>query len=211
MDDKLKGFLKQIKENESIVSMFFGGLVVVVVAVLLFNYYKTSKELTSVNDESAATISTGIIDTNDNEAARSANENIIPQGLPIKHTVEKGEYLWSIAQKYYNSGFNWVDIAKENNIKDGDKIAVGQEITIPQVRVRVPLNKSLVSNQGTTIKTQQAFSGSVYKVQKGDSLWTIAVKSYADGYKWPEILASNKNLIKEASVIEIGWELQIPR
>ena len=37
---KLKNFLKKIKLNEGTISMILGALVVIVVGVLIFNYFK---------------------------------------------------------------------------------------------------------------------------------------------------------------------------
>jgi len=48
----------------------------------------------------------------------------------------------------------------------------------------------------------------VYEVKKGDSLWSIAVDKYKDGYAWTKIASENK--LKNASVIEIGQKLVLP-
>jgi len=47
-------------------------------------------------------------------------------------------------------------------------------------------------------------------VKSGDNLWTIAKKYYGDGSKCNIIFNANKDKIKNASSITIGWKLNIP-
>ena len=50
--------------------------------------------------------------------------------MATKHTVKKGESLWSIAQKYYGDGKQFIRIKEANNLKK-DTIVTGQVLTIP--------------------------------------------------------------------------------
>jgi nucleoid-associated protein YgaU len=45
-------------------------------------------------------------------------------------------------------------------------------------------------------------------VEKNDSLWKIAVRTYGDGYKWTDIAKANE--IKNPNVIEVGQKLALP-
>lgn len=140
---------------------------------------------------------------------------VMPENLPKSHTVAKGDSLWKIAEKYYGSGYNWVDIAKANNyVPEKSNLALGQELQLPNVAVRVPKNGKLaVKPVAEVTQTQEPVvsTGADYTVVKGDSLWTIAVSQYQDGFKWTNIYQANKNLIKDPGIIEIGWQLAIPR
>jgi nucleoid-associated protein YgaU len=53
----------------------------------------------------------------------------VPAGK--KHVVEKGETLWSIAQDAYGDGNLWVKLKAANPHIDPDRLAEGQEITLP--------------------------------------------------------------------------------
>jgi len=53
--------------------------------------------------------------------------------------------------------------------------------------------------------------GSEYTVQKGDSLWKIAVKTYGDGYKWTEIQKANQASLKNPNLLLAGAKLQLPK
>ncbi len=63
-------------------------------------------------------------------------------------------------------------------------------------------------NAGMITDESASTSQNVYVVQKGDSLWTIAVAKYNDGYKWVEIAKANN--LSNPSKIETGMKLVIP-
>ena len=117
------------------------------------------------------------------------------------HTISKGEDLWNISEKYYDSGYNWVDIAKTNNIKNADQIEVGDILVIPAVEAKKPTVLG--------IKSTDAISGATYTVVKGDSLWEISVRAFGDGYKWVEI--AEENDLQNPDIIHSGNTLTLPR
>lgn len=187
MELNLKSILKTIKLNESNLSMLLGALVIVVVGVLLVNYFKARGGnltlpgiSTSVNQEQPTTEKT--------------------------YTVVSGDNLWKIAEKYYGSGYNWTDVAKANKLKNPGIITVGQKLTMPEVTVK----KSTVAQArvNTTVKTE-AITGATYTVVHGDNLWKIAVRAYGDGFQWTKIAKENK--LTHPSLIHSGNVLTIPR
>lgn len=62
---------------------------------------------------------------------------------------------------------------------------------------------AMASTSGSKTK-----SGSSYKVQKGDTLFGIAKKTYGDGKQWKKIQAANPGLT--ASSLKVGQTIQIP-
>jgi nucleoid-associated protein YgaU len=174
---------KSLKENfespDSYVSLALGLAVVLVIGMITFNYFKAKMQTATETEKKT-------------EAAQNAT------ALPAKHTVVAGDTLWSIAEKYYKSGYNWVDIKNANNIADSDLIENGQTLVIPDVK---PIVVAGEVSSATTVKKE-------YTIVKGDSLWTIAVKNYNDGYKWTEIAKANN--LTEPSVIHAGNVLMLP-
>lgn len=156
--------------------MILGAIVIVVVGVLVVNYFK-EKGVTvpGVSTEKEANIKT--------------------------HVVAKGETLWVIAEKYYGSGYNWVDIAKDNNLTNPGSIETGQVLTIPDVSA-----KKITATKATL---EEPISGATYQVVRGDNLWKIAVRAYGDGYKWVEIAKENK--LNNPDLIHAGNILILPR
>jgi nucleoid-associated protein YgaU len=159
--------------------MVLGALVIVIVGVLVVNYFK---------------------DRGIGKISEIATQNQVNSEVKT-HKVAKGENLWAIAEKYYGSGYNWVDIAQENNLKDASVISTDQELVIPNVE-----SKKLTVKE---VKTAEPVTGATYQVVQGDNLWTIAVRAYGDGYKWSEIAKENK--LANPNLIHPGNILVLPR
>lgn len=117
------------------------------------------------------------------------------------HTVQAGDSLWKIAETYFQSGYNWSDIAGINRLTDPNNITVGQVLMIPNVQPKA-------GTVGTTAQ-DVAISGTTYTVQGGDTLWSIALRAYGDGFKWSEI--ARENNLKAPNNIHKGNILSLPR
>ncbi len=120
------------------------------------------------------------------------------------YTVVSGDNLWKIAEAQYGSGYNWVDIAKANNLENPSVISAGTKLTIPSVTPKI---KTVASAQDVSYGSK--ITGTTYTVQKGDHLWGIAVRAYGDGYKWTEIAAVNN--ISTPNIIYSGQVIKLPR
>ncbi len=110
--------------------------------------------------------------------------------------------MWAIAEKIYGSGYNWVNIAKENNLTNPNRLFEGQELTIPKVKVIEPEKVAGASEE-------EKIASESYTVTKGDCLWDIAVKAYGDGYRWVEI--ARENNLSNPNLIHPGNILTLPR
>ena len=49
-----------------------------------------------------------------------------------------------------------------------------------------------------------------YKIQKGDTLWSIARKFYGSGKEWRKIYEANQDSISNPAKIKTGMEIRIP-
>lgn len=162
--------------------MILGALVILTLGVIVVNFFRTTKQ--------------GVVDSGSTSTIATEEQPTFVRGEgPVTYTVTKGENLWKIAEKQYQSGYNWVDIAKANEISNGNKLAIGQKLTIPDVPSKV--------------STTESISSSSYKVVKGDSLWNISVKTYGDGNQWTKIAAANN--LSHPNLIHSGNTLVLPR
>lgn len=183
----VRGFLSQIKWGESYASLFLGVAVVVVAFVLIFSFLQ-SKSNSRKEAESTSTVS---------------NQEVVNLTMPRTYTVKPGDYLWSIAEIIYGSGYNWVDIASANKLENPNVLFVGTILVIPDVKTRI------LTVQNNPAAQPNPITGTSYTVVKGDYLWNIAVRAYGDGYRWTEIAKAN-NLVNP-SLIFSGNVLILPR
>lgn len=204
MEKQLKKLLKGVKLNEDTISTILGAVVLVVIGALIFNYFNSSRP-PQISDTGVTITPTPISQDQTPEDVKLVEEEgkMVPAGLPTTYKVQQGDHLWSIAEKFYKSGYNWVDIASANKIKNGNLIAAGQELTIPKVAAKL---------ETYTAKNVITIEGSSYTTGKGDSLWNIAVRAYGDGYAWTRIYEANKAIVgANPSIIEAGQVLTLPR
>lgn len=207
----LKQYLKIIKMNESRISAIVGGLIIAVIAVMVFNYFK--------NVNSGITSPTSV----------STENTTISQN---SYTVERGDSLWSIAEAKLGDGFRWKEIAEVNDLPTDTTLRAGQELKLPSqtiaevetetaeevevVAVSTTEPEVVATTAPTPSITPVAASisklnipGESYTVVKGDNLWNIAVETYGDGFRWKDIAEANK--LENPRVIHSGNVLVLPR
>jgi len=162
----LKDLKKVIPSTDSLMSLLLGLAVVIAVGLLLVRYFSDRQ------------VGSNKVETKPEELNQAGK-------LPTTYLVSAGDTLWSIAEKYYQSGYNWVDIQKTNNLINPDNLVIGQQLTIPDVKAIVV--GQISAAQTTMLKPKDE----KYTAVKGDTLWDIAVKEYGDGFQWTKIAESN--------------------
>lgn len=178
----------EVSSNQSKVSMVLGALIILVAAILVFNYFNRSKtELGPAQ-----------------QTEPQMEEDVSPDKLPGKYTVKEGDTLFSIAEKYYKDGYKYTEIAKTNNLQNPDLIDSGQVLEIPKVEsTAVSPSPMDDSEWGPKI------AGTTYEVLEGDWLSKIAGRAYGDIYAYDKIVKANN--IQNPDLIEPGMVLTIPR
>jgi nucleoid-associated protein YgaU len=139
-------------------------------------------------------------------------QTVTPAPVEVKagsksYTVQVGDSLWSISEKVYGSGYNWVDIARANDLSNPDDIHVGNKLATPDVRL--PDATVMTGDENLSRSQQESIKAETYTVAPGDSLWGIALRSYGDGYQWVKIAKANN--LSDPDHIHIGNVLKIPR
>jgi len=181
-----KTFKASFDSPDSYVSLALGLAVVLVVGMIAFNYFKAKMQPVKTAEEQ-----------------KQEQTQTTKTSLPTTYTVKDGDTLWSIAESYYSSGYNWVDIQKANSLVNADVIDAGQTLTIPDVKpIAVPAGEISAVSATTSLQHKS------YTVVADDSLWSIAVNQYGDGYKWTEIAQTNH--LANPDVIYAGNVIILP-
>lgn len=180
-----KKLKKILRNSDSVVSLVIGFTMVIVIGMLSYSIISTIREQNRRNTEALLEKTT----------------------LPTTYTVKEGDTLWDISLTYYNSGYNWVDIASANVLSNPDGLAVGQMLTIPNV---LPITLTVQGDilDGASTETQMPKNSEV-TVAEGESLWTIAEREYGTGYKWVDIVQAN-SIITNPDIIYPHTVLRLP-
>lgn len=214
-DKNIKNILKTFKMNEDKFSTILGIIVVFLVGMMMFNYFKSA----NLNMWKGSIFNNGASTTTDTEQNDTLSEKL------DTYKVVKGDNLWRISENHYKSGYNYVDIIKENKLSKDGKIEVGMELKLPKVEAKKTTVKEnlVVADKSsetkitpeitpTPVKTAGTIDLDTYTTQKGDSLWTISVRAYGDGFKWTKIYWENKAVIgKNPNMLFSGVKLSLPK
>lgn len=116
------------------------------------------------------------------------------------YTVKRGEYLKLIADRYALSNQELADLTPGLNV--GSNLLVGQKINVPLNDV-----KSLTTSTAktSTVKAEPQFKIESYKVQRGDTLYSIASQS-----KMSLSELADLNNLSTNSGLQVGQSIKIP-
>lgn len=161
------------------------------------------------------------------EIAEEGLDTVQEEQADNKYTVLEGETLWSIAEKEYNNGYVWSEIAEANALTNPNNLEAGTELILPEQETLAQADNQpdtqatasptmqVTTTPAPTVAQEQAqpvgekITGEQYTVVEGDTLWSIAVRAYDDGYRWPEI--AQVNSIENPHLIFVGTTLNLQR
>ena len=201
--------IKQLLDNSgSYKNLIYGAVTVLILAVIVFLGMRTLSQNEGDINDAAVTV------TEEENAS--------------EYTVVEGDTLWSISEKIYGTGFNWQMIADNNELSDPNNIPAGTKLKVPSITPTIAESETEESEEemekvsptasATAAVTQAPTKTEVekptstakeYTVAKGDTLWSISVAQYGNGYKWSEIAKANK--LVNPNIIHTGNRLVLPR
>ena len=168
----------EIQSNQSKVSLVLGALIVLVIGILLFNFFNKNKSTLGPAQQTQM----------------EENQDVTPDKLPGKYTVKEGDSLFAIAEKYYSDGYKYNELAATNKLTNADSIEAGQVLDIPK-------SETAAGAWGAKI------DGDKYTVSEGDWLSTIAGRAYGDVMAFDKIAKANNianpDLIEPGTVLSI--------
>ena len=116
------------------------------------------------------------------------------------YTVERGEYLKLIADRYALSNQELADLTAGLNA--GSNLLVGQKINVPLNDVK---SLATSSAKASPVKAEPQFKVESYKVQRGDTLYSIASQS-----KMSLSELADLNNLSTNSGLQVGQSIKIP-
>lgn len=163
---------------DAIISVILGFGAIVILSVALINATRSS-----INQKKAT------------------QESTMSNNLPVTYTVSEGDSLWTIARNHYKSGYNWVTIQKANSLVNPDTIVIGQTLILPPA-------DPIEVGQITATSTERVIpKHSSYTVERGDTLWSIALSEYGNPYVYPGIAKGNN--LPNPDILEVGMVLRL--
>lgn len=218
---------QDLTTNQSYLNLILGALIVIVLGVLLYNYFTKNQEV-GPSQQTSQTQEDG---------------DVAKDKLPGKYTVKEGDTLFSIAQSYYNDGYKYPSIVEANKLTNENILTPGQVLEIPKLPETATSPTGSPSESGSptsspsasvspegnqqtetsnlqtgekgteSIETQAVWgeniTGDTYTVQPGDWLSKIAGRAYGDVFAYEKIAQANN--IQNPDSIEVGTVLKIPR
>ena len=215
LESYLEKVSQEVSSNQSKLSLVLGALIILVIGILVYNFFQRGK--TDLGPAQTTTIEEQVGD-------------VSPDKLPGKYTVKEDDTLFTIAEKYYQDGGKFAEIAKANNLADVNIILVGQVLEIPKLAETTPTplptetpsptsspTTSLPQGETNQLGTGGAditiwgpkIEGKTYTVQEGDWLSKISARAYGDIFAYQKLAQANN--IPNPDLIYPGQVLTIPR
>jgi len=126
--------------------------------------------------------------------------------MPV-HRVQRGESLWSIAERYYDDGHLHDELREYNAGRTGPDgtLQVG-------TRLYIPPQWMLTGEPATAPRRQQPERAKprTYEVKAGDTLGEISMEMLGTSKRWREILDLNSGTLEDEHSLAVGMTLKIP-
>lgn len=149
--------------------------------------------------------------TTEADAAQEKQEarEVAPRDVPTV-TVERGDTLWSLAERHLGDGGSFREIAELNEGRDvgAGRVFNASAPLVPGMRLVLPAGASLADESDLP---------ETVVVSSGDTLWGLAEEHLEDGRQWPKLWRENRGHtfedgreFEDPDLIHPGWELRLP-
>lgn len=131
---------------------------------------------------------------NKNATSKDATSVCVTYSNDIEYPVKRGDTLYELAEKHYNNGNYWQELAFYNEITSSKGLIAGTTIRIPR----------------TSKRLLKACGGEIHFIAEGDTLSGICLKYYDDESKETIWKLATYNELRDPNVIIVDGVLRIP-
>ncbi|MHC4695382.1 MAG: LysM peptidoglycan-binding domain-containing protein [Planctomycetota bacterium] len=128
------------------------------------------------------------------------------------HRIQTGDTFASLAVAYYGHE-KYTQFLMDANPQIGDprRLRIGASIKIPPAPPAETPSASKGQRRLAAVAGGDAAGRRTYRVEPGDSFYSIARKVLADASRWEEVFALNNNLVKgDPKKLQVGQVLVLP-
>lgn len=148
---------------------------------------------------------------------------VLPRAPTVQswpYTVQRGDTLWGLAQRYLGDGARFIEIRNLNlmTVQADGAVLIDSELIRPGWVLQIPGPPPIGATVAPTAESSPAGAtpGS-YVVVEGDMLRSIAWRLLGDEMRWPEIYDRTVGIVQpdgdtltDPDLIRTGWVLRIP-
>jgi len=133
-----------------------------------------------------------------------------------RYLIKDGDTLYGLCRRYYSDGSLHEALKKFNAdvVPASRRLQIGMTLLIPSREVLMGgTSPSPVREQAAPAPSAapaQNVKTTDYTIREDDRLWDIAKKHLGKGGRWQEIVALNRDIIKNPDVLPIGKTIRIP-
>lgn len=132
-----------------------------------------------------------------------------------RHVIAAGDTLYALCRRYYGDPSLHKALAKYNSdvVPGSGIIRTGVTILLPPAEVlREPRDAAAARPQAEPPRatTPRSIATVEYTIRESDRLWDIAKAHLGKGGRYHEIVALNRDIIKDPDVLPVGRTIRIP-
>jgi nucleoid-associated protein YgaU len=140
-----------------------------------------------------------------------------PDSRVRTHTVQPGETLWGLAQRYYGDGslHSTLGAFNEHLLEPDGDLPKGVRLRIPprdllRAGSRADAAPRRTVRDDADDREPRLSETRTYVVQKGDVLGTIAQRELGTATRWREVFELNRDRLDRPEDIWVGMKLKLP-
>lgn len=135
-----------------------------------------------------------------------------------RYVVQDGDTLYGLSRRFYGDGSLYEALMEHNAdvVPATGRLRTGITLIIPEKNVltggasQPPVREQAPAATGSAPAKAPAVKTIQHTIREDDRLWDLAKKYLGKGGRWQEIVALNRDIIRNPDVLPIGKTIRIP-